>query len=99
MLLHTLVCAILGAKVECGGPIVTMKDQRSTVSECTLLRAFDSPKVFAKRAACTGALRYQIMLDRLHIGREAVTTNNLMCMRATNKPRVDEGIQTFDCKL
>jgi hypothetical protein len=57
------------------------------------------PEIFAERASRTSTLRNQIMLARLHISLEAVSTHNLMRMRTTNKSRIDEWIESFDREL
>jgi hypothetical protein len=57
------------------------------------------PEVFAKRASRTSTLCNQVMLARLHISLEAVSTHNLMRMWTTNKSRVDEWIEALDCEL
>jgi hypothetical protein len=59
----------------------------------------DLPEVLTERASCASTLRNQIMFARLHVGLEAVSTHNLMRMRASDKSWIDKRIETLNCEL
>jgi hypothetical protein len=67
---------------------------------CASLQRFAHiPEIFAECARSTSAFFYHIIFSRLHFGLEAVSSNDLVRMRASDNSRVDQRIQTFDRKL